>query len=200
MLIRLLLFILLFIVTSCNSGSDLDQEIKDANIESGVTAESESNSFFPVTSFIRGQLAQIKNNGINPMKVTTGLNKNDTTWLQTENFNEHFDAFLHPVIDTANLLPFFTETKFEDQTLGTFTFMYTPSRPLPDSISLQNWAVYISPETNRVTRVYIVKTTGKNMQQLTWETDKYCKIVLIETGKDGKQYVAKEENIYWKFD
>ena len=107
--------------------------------------------------------------------------------------------FLHPEIDTSNLIPFFSEARFLDQTVDAYTFTYEPKGILPDSISLRHWDVYIDPKKNIVRRIYIVKEEHDITRQLTWQSNKWCKVVTIGNDKDGNQQVMKETLITWDF-
>jgi hypothetical protein len=91
-----------------------------------------------------------------------------------------------------------TEKRFLDQTIDAFTFTYDPVNPLPDTFLLRRWDVYIDPNTNSVTRVYLVKKERSNKKlQLTWQTNKSCRIVSISTDPSGNDYVEKEVTINW---
>src|SRR6185369_3941275 len=101
----------------------------------------------------------------------------DSTFLKFEDLDNQLKDFVHPVIDSANLTQLFTETKFVDQTINAITFTYDPKGDLPDSMPLRHWDVYLDPEKGNITRVYIVKKISENkIQQLTWLSDKWCKI------------------------
>ncbi len=159
--------------------------------------------FFPVTDFIKGEIKSIPASGVNPVQVTTGNGKVDSVWLKTEMLTNAMQEFLTPVIDSVNLLDLYTEAKFEDQTLNTYTFTYSPKGVLPDTMQLTNWDVYINPETGTVKTVYLVKKRLENgvpkQLQLTWQTGKSCKIVTIATRANDKMEVEKETIISWDF-
>jgi len=63
--------------------------------------------------------------------------------------------------------------------------------------------VYIQPETGRVKKVYLLKQVNKNdnkyTQQLTWETDKWAKIVTILNKPDGSSEIESETKLIWDF-
>ncbi|MEO6539426.1 MAG: hypothetical protein ABIN74_00490, partial [Ferruginibacter sp.] len=106
-----------------------------------------------------------------------------------------------PVIDTANLITLFTEKGFLDQSINAFTFTYDPTMPpLPDSMQLQRWDVYINPDENRVKRIYMVKQISNNKTlQLTWVSNHWCKLTSIITDAAGVSKIEKEEKIVWDF-
>jgi hypothetical protein len=184
----------LFVLNSCSNGSK-----KTNSPEEKQTAA----SFFPVTSFIKGQIIVLDSLPVTPLQITTVKGKSDSIWITKEVMKKLLLPFLTPVINETNLIDFFTETKFKDQTLNAITFTYDPSQIMPDSISLRHWDVYVNPETGNVEKVYIVKTIkdqGQNLtQQLTWQTNKLVKITTILNKTNGDQELLKEVVFIWNF-
>jgi hypothetical protein len=157
--------------------------------------------FFPLTIYLKGQLAEIRQIGINPLKIVTKNGKADSSWLKIDELETNVAPFLTPEIDTANLKGLFSQKNFMDQTLDAVTFTYDSLKTLPIGFQLKHWDVYVSPQTNRVTRIYMVKEPDNNTRQLlTWQTDgSWCKIVTIKhTGNDNPR-VESEAMITWKF-
>ena len=184
---------LLLFAFSCNNAG----ETKAGDSKAGTE---EKQKFFPVTSFLKGEIFNLKKNGINPLKFTTVNDRTDSAWLKIEEIDDAAKEFLQPEIDTANLTAFFSEKSFFDQTINAVTFTYEAAGVLPDSIKLVNWDVYVDPDANRVKRVYMVKQQDKDTQlQLTWVTGKWCKITTIVTDEKGGSTVKKEEKITWDF-
>jgi hypothetical protein len=159
--------------------------------------------FFRVTDFLLGDIKGIATKGVTPLKITTVNNHSDSVWLKQEELGPAMAEFTTPVIDSANLIELFHETKFQDQTLNTFTFTYDPAGKLPDTMQLTHWDVYIDPETGTVKKVYMVKRKKEASQdktlQLTWQAGKWCKATTIFTKPDGSAGVEKEETILWDF-
>jgi len=185
----------LIILFSCNESQQPEA------VKNDIAVPGEKKIFFPVTDFIKGQIAEIRTIGINPQKITVVNNKPDSTWLKMEELNTEFGPFLSPVIDSVNLTGLFAEKKFLDQTIDAFTFTYDPVKALPDSFLLQHWDVYVDPRSNTVRRVYLLKKTADhNILQLTWQTNKFCKLVSISKDAKGNDYVEKEITIKWDFD
>ena len=197
---RIILIISGFIIIllSCNHpANSIKKDEKPASADSGF---SQNTSFFPVTSYIKGQLFEIREKGINPLEYKTVSNHTDSGWLKTEDLETAVHEFLYPVIDTANMKSLFTETKFLDQTIGAFSFSYDPIKILPDSMTLRHWDVYVDPETNKVKRIFIVKEiAGNKTLQLTWIGGKWCKIITIANHPGGITTIEKEEKITWDF-
>lgn len=186
-------------LTSCKPKDKATAGVETASAKTGVDSTS-SGSFFPVTNYLKGQINDIRLKGINPMMYVTKNKQVDSAWLKFENLEKEMAPFLESVIDTANLRDLFSEKRFLDQTLNAYTFTYDPKASLPDSLQIQHWDVYVDPTANKVKRIYITtKTSDNKRQQLTWQSDKWSKIVTLSTDKDGNSFVEKEVLIKWDF-
>lgn len=177
---------------SCNNSDNppLKPAVKDTTRQ----------SFFPVTAYLKGEIYNIKNSGINPLKYTIANNRTDSVWLKLEELDSALKEFLQPEIDSLNLVSFFTEKSFLDQSINAVTLTYEPKDILPDSIQLRRWDIYIDPKTNNVKRIYLVKEPDKTKTlQLTWSTNQWCKIVTIVTDANGVSKIEKEEKFILDF-
>jgi hypothetical protein len=190
-------FIILFffiIFTGC--GSQKNTQVAP------VSASSESLSIFPVTSFLKGQLLEIDSMPVTPLQIITVDGKSDSTWLKRADIRSLASPFLTPVIDSLTMSSLFSEKSFLDQTINSFTFSYDPKTTLPDSLHIRHWDVYINPQTNSVSRVYMVKEKNENnidsTIQLTWLADKWYSIRTIEK-EPGKEPKVKEMKMIWNF-
>ena len=163
----------------------------------------ESHSTFPVTDFFLGQLNETETLPVTPLKITITANKRDSMWLKKEDIRKFAAPFLTPVIDSVFVKNFFVEKSFMDQTINAITFSYDAKARLPDSVKLNHWDIYIDPEKNTVQRVYLVKESTLNNEnvttQLTWKIGKWCSIRTI-IQQPGKEAVVKEEVMKWDFD
>lgn len=187
------LFIFLLVLAACDQQAPVVTPVENA-------AGSQPTGFFPVTDFIQGQISEIRNKGINPLQVTSRNGKTDSAWLNIDTLQRAFTDFLSPVIDSNSLQGLFVEKSFLDQTINSFTLTYDPAHALPDSVQLQHWDVYIDPQENKVTRIYLVKKINRKLtRQLTWLTGKKAKTVNIVTDSAGRDKVAEEITIKWDF-
>ena len=170
---------------------------------SAIDSKNKIDSFFPVTSFIKGQILVLDSLPVNPLQLTISAKKNDSVWITKKELKPLLQPFLTPVITETNLTKYFKETRFNDQTLNAITFTYDPVGILPDSIALRHWDIYINPETGFVTKIYLVKQFTENnqslTQQLTWQTDKQAKISTIVNKPDGNMELVKEVLFIWNF-
>lgn len=183
-----------FVIYSC-SNSDAPA-VKP--VQKDTTAEKQK--FFPVTSYLKGEIFNIKQSGINPLKYTIINDHTDSVWLKVEALDTAFSEFLRPVIDSTNLITLFTEKSFMDQSIDAITLTYEPSAELPDSMHLKRWDIYIDPKTSNVKRIYMVKEIDQTKTlQLTWVSRQWCKIVSILTDKNGFSKIEKEEKFILDF-
>ncbi|MFZ1528640.1 MAG: hypothetical protein WAT19_07815 [Ferruginibacter sp.] len=185
----------------CSSPEQQDAGNPPVPASAEIARDSSVTNFFPVTTFLKGQIAEIKSGGVNPLKKTKKGLRSDSAWMKMEELDAELAEFLHPLIDTANLVSSFEQKSFLDQTVNAFTFTYDPKATLPDSMELRHWDVYVNPETNKVTRIYIIKKKAGNRQlQLTWQNGQKAKIVSISIDAGGKPVVEHETSITWNFD
>jgi hypothetical protein len=188
--------VILLLIFSCNNNHSQTSAVSPLinNIDTSA-------SFFPVTSFIKGQILQFDSIQITPLHIIIIKEKADSNWLKTEQLKSLLNVFIIPEIKEKNLIRYFKETKFNDQTINAITFTYDPVAALPDSIGLRTWNVYIDPKNGSVTKIYIVKDTKENnqviTQQLTWETNKLAQITNILNKPDGSSEILKQEKFIW---
>lgn len=184
---------------SCKSKTENNNAAIDKYVDSSLHKK-EKPSFFPVTSYIKGQIFEIKHGDTNPLKMEKHNNQTDSSWVKIENLDQEISDFLYPEIDSLNWVTVFAETKFLDQTLNAVTLTYDPIKPLPDSVMLRHWDVYINPNNGNITQVYILKNLGnQKMQQLRWNTGKSCNIKIVSEDAAGKPVIEKDVELKWRF-
>jgi hypothetical protein len=188
------------LVAACNNNSAPSTKTTEPAAQSVAPLGDSATNFFPVTSYLKGELLGIKNGGITPVRKITIAGKTDSSWIKMEELETVFAAFLSPVIDTANLKSTFEQKIFKDETLNAFTFTYDPKNTQTNTFAFTHWDVYVDPESNKVTRIYLLKKeSAYKVLQLTWQSGKWCKIMTLKNA-DGNTTVEKEENISWRFD
>lgn len=192
-----LLVIILFLF-SCR------EEVKQTPI-SPVNQDSTQKdvAVFPVTEYFQGQLNELDSMPITLLKIDITGSKTDSTWLPKKDIRNYVQPFLTPIIDSALITSYFKQRSFMDQTINAVTFTYdTPSSSLPDSINLKECDVYVDPDRNSVTRIYMLKSVPGDRRsldsQLTWKTGKSFSIRTI-VEEQGKPAVIKEQIIKWDF-
>jgi hypothetical protein len=195
------IFIAVVFLVACNSNKPAPKKIEDAVAPQSVEPLGDSaTNFFPVTSYLKGELLNIKTGGITPIRKITIAGKTDSSWVKMEELESILAVFLSPVIDSTNLKDVFDQKIFKDETLNAFTFTYDPKNAQTNTFAFTHWDVYVDPESNKVTRIYLLKKEGADkMLQLTWQSGKQCKIRTLNNA-NGKTTVEKEENISWSFE
>jgi hypothetical protein len=175
---------------------------KNKSIVPGKTGKA-APVFFPVTVYITGQIGALNQLQVTPLKITTIHEHQDSVWIKLQDVEIFAEPFTHPVIDSATLSQFYSESSFLDQTINAITLSYDPLTYQHDPLSLKSLVVYIDPQTNKVTRIYIEKSLpankGTRIQQLTWKSDSWCKITTI-TENENSPAEIKEEKVIWNFD
>lgn len=168
-----------------------------------VVNETKKDSFFPITSFLKGQMITLDSLPVNPLHTITINHKTDSLWLKKKQLVPLLNGFLFPEIKETNLIKYFKETSFNDQTLNAITFTYDPVSLLPDSLTLRHWDIYIDPESGKILKVYLVKKLKEKeniiTQQLTWKTNKSASITTLLNKPNGDAQLLKEEKFIWNF-
>ena len=195
----ILLLPFLFLL-SC--GQDKNTGTDGSGQPADTTSEKKDLSFIPVTSILQNQIAALDSVPVTILQVITANKKEDSTWLPAEKVKPQLAPFLTPAIDKKNLVSLFKETRFDDQSTAAITFTYDPKTTLPDSMGLRHWDVYFDPELNAIRRIYLLKSVKENnepiTQQLTWQMNKWAKIVTIRN--DAKSSAPVVTEIKWVWD
>jgi hypothetical protein len=188
-----LALILLVILFACNNKTE---KVQTTPTTSTAIIEDTTANYFPVTNFLLGDINSIKTNAGTPQYKITTNGKTDSSYINMDSIFIVFQDFLAPRIDSANLKKYFREKSFLDQTLGTFTFTYDRRANTSFDFPFTNWDVMINEETQKVKRIYLVKKVDAATKKLlTWQAEKWCKIVTITNDK-----VVKEEKYIWNYD
>jgi hypothetical protein len=187
-----LALILLVTLFACNNKSET---VQTTPTTSTAINEDTTANYFPVTNFLMGDINSIKTNAGTPQYKITINSKTDSSYVNMDSLFIVFQDFLVPRIDSANLKKYFREKSFLDQTLGTFTFTYDRRANTNFDFPFTNWDVMINQETQKVKRIYLVKKVDATTKKLlTWQAEKWCKIVTITNDK-----VVKEEMYIWNY-
>lgn len=179
---KLPILFFLFLVLSCSQKKS--SNASSGSIPSDSSSKKEDTSFIPVTSFLQTEFSSLDSLPVTVLQLSTVNKKSDSAWLPVTKVKPQLIPFLSPLIDKKNMVPFFTESRFNDQSTAAVTFTYNPKPAIPDSFSLRHWDVYFDPDKNAIRKVYIVKRIKENnellTQQLTWELNKWAQIVIIK--------------------
>jgi hypothetical protein len=193
--------LIIIILKGCTAHNNSTSLVSATDTTANI--EIKNDSFFPVTSFLKGQIVLLDSMPVTPLHTISINDKTDSIWLKKGELAPLLADFLSPEIRETNLIHYFKEASFEDQTLNAITMTYDPIAVLPDSISLRHWDIYINPESGNIVKVYIVKEVKKSdgiiTQQLTWKTNKWARITTLLNKSNDSIQILKEEKFIWNF-
>jgi hypothetical protein len=189
------LIVHLLLLLSChqNSGNNPSNTSSNSNQEDAT--------FFPVTDFFKGQLVEIRERGIAPLKFSTINNLTDSIWIKMDSLEAVFHDFITTSIDSVSLAKYYSGKKFYDQTLGLITLTYEANQQLPQDIPWLSWNVYIDPQKGDVMKIYLVKRESQyKTLQLSWNCKTHCSITgITERSIPDSSFISRKETIKWKY-
>jgi len=162
--------------------------------------EKETQTFFPVLSFIKSQVAHVDTSIFRIIKIVQKDSTSDTTYLKREEFREAAKDFLMiPDIASDELKDEYTETKLFVQDLEQVALSYMPKEPNKE-ISRQEVMIKPDADGDKVQSIFINRTTeskGASVQKiLFWEVDKQFKIVTL-TQSPGQPEKKETVKVIW---
>jgi len=151
--------------------------------------------FFPVSSFLKGQVASVDSSLNSIVKVVTTAGVSDTTYIKREEFKQYAAEFLSlPDLSSDELNNAYTESNSFDAELQRVILNYTP-KERNQAISRQEVIVIPNQQSgDQVETVYTDKlvTDGDSTVQkrLTWQVDKFLQVVTIVQRKNAPERVS----------
>jgi hypothetical protein len=198
MYFKKLLYSLLCVMMFFSCTQPEKTETTDANAFENMDTTKVLPTFFPVQTFILGEIETLSKSNSVITRVERNNEVPDSTKITLKEWKEIANALFYPAIDSLSLSSHFIENKFLDQSIGSITLTYEPNKNKPDSIPWENWNVYIHPENQEISRLFLVKKIGNNqIEQITWIPGKFCKVVMINEDPLCKLNKTKEQMFYW---
>jgi hypothetical protein len=170
---------LLFIFVACN------------NEESGSKDKA---AYFPVLSFLQGQVAHIDSSVYSITQVTKNGNHTDTAYIKREDFKNTARDFLSiPDISSKKLRKKYNESRLYDETLGKVVITYTP-KDEDMEILRQDVIIQPNPETgDQVETIYIERLLSNDdstvQKKMTWQVDKGFQVRSIIQKKNSPEKI-----------
>jgi hypothetical protein len=148
-------------------------------VKPGAEMADHDQEYFPVTSFLSGQVNMVDSLQLPVLRFTTINGVTDTVLLSIAEFRETAGEFLQP--DFSKLQKHYTESSFADQSIPSVTLTYsTPDKAL----ELKRVDVIIDPKpefSDKVKSIYMEKTSEKDdtliTKKLYWKTNKNFQII-----------------------
>lgn len=192
-MLRLISFLLLFSLCTAACTSNKKTREQSSNTDSLTVIQRDTIPVFPVTDYLLGQISILEQSPVTLLQTTQDNQAIDSVWYQREDARRLAKPFLSPVIDSFSLQKYFTGNSFIDQTINAVTLTYTPLSANSPVDGLREINVYINPQSNEVTRIYLLKEKGDTTIQLTWKSGDWFSIRTISGSK------ATEEKVKWNF-
>ena len=160
-------------------------------------------NYFPVLSYIRGQVADIDTSLYRIMKIETVGSTSDTTFLKREEFRKYAADFLNlPDITSAKWKDDYDETKMYDEYLKSVILTYTTTEP-DNEVKREDVIVNPQPDENGNSEVKTIiidkwsKQDDENIHKnMVWQSNKRF-LILTKTDRDQQPEKVKKLEIVW---
>lgn len=147
----------------------------------------EETTFFPVATFLQGQIHSVDSLKLPVSKYITFNNRTDSASISITAFNNLATEFVSPDISDSSLTKYYTETVFADQSIASVTMTYsTANKALP--LQRLDVIIHADPVQNdQVKSIYMEKSYNVNdaslLKKLYWKADRNFQIITIrQTG------------------
>jgi hypothetical protein len=134
--------------------------------------------FFPITPFIKEQIAFVDLRNFSIKKFSSLQGKTDSAIITKNEFISTANLFLLVATEFEKNKYRFKENVFRDLSTNSYTLNYTPTDP--SSAAIQNIDILLTEETNYPKRVFIKKLLNKGdtsiTEQFNWKTNKSLQI------------------------
>jgi hypothetical protein len=174
-------FLLMVILATCFSCNHRQQ--KKAPVD-----EVKSADFFPVGSFISGQVREVDSLGMPLIETITANHNTKTVVISAPEFRRLANEFIQSDISGAATKRFYKETSFADQSAPNVTLTYAST---DKQLEVQRVDVIIRPDTlasDKVQNIYIEKVSSRKdtsiVKKLLWNSDRNFQIITTRQAAD----------------
>lgn len=182
---RGLLFLLSLIIISCKNKSE----------------DKENISFFPVSSFIKSQVAEIDTSVYPILKIVTTGSLSDTVYIKREDFRQYANDFLNmPDISTKTWNDDYIETKMYDEDLKMVILNYMP-KDVDNEIRRQEVMIAPGQQSDDKVKTIIIDRVITNkdssvQKNMLWQVDKHFQVVTV-TNKNSQPEKIQKLKVVW---
>jgi len=165
--------------------------------------DDKSEKFFPVLSFLQGQIADIDTSLYSIKKIVyTDSLHSDTTWIKREEFRGLAKDFLAiPDISGKKYKKNYTEEKLYDESLNRVILSYKPLKP--DNAEIQKQEILITPNIatgDKVSSIIIeqlISNKDSSVQKnMLWRVDQSFQVTTISQ-KPGEPETVYTMKVTW---
>jgi len=142
--------------------------------------------FFPVLSFIQGQVADIDSSLYSIRKIVyVDSLRTDTFFIHREDFRREAQDFLSiPDISASSYRDKYTEDKRFDETMNRVMITYTPVKPEKEEIQRQEVIIKQDPDGDKVTNFIINSVVNTKdsavLKRLLWKVGESFQVTIIK--------------------
>jgi hypothetical protein len=174
--------LLIVIVATCFSCNHRQQK-------KTPVGEEKPADFFPVGSFISGQVREVDSLGMPLIETITANHNTKTIVISAAEFKRLANEFIQSDISGAATNRFYKETSFADQSAPNVTLTYAST---DKQLEVQRVDVIIRPDTlvnDKVQNIYIEKVSSKKdtsiVKKLLWNADRNFQIITTTQPPNG---------------
>lgn len=151
MKIYIYIIVVLFSASCRNQTTSVSDE--NSFISKADTLPSEP--YYPITQYIRDQIAYVDTTPLAIEKITfVNSKKIDSVIIDRQEFHQLAEEFLKPDLNDKYVKSLYTESSYNDLTLNSLAFNYTAKDP---ALELQQADVLLNPENNKVKNIIFKK-------------------------------------------
>lgn len=163
-------------------------------------AETKEVEFFPVTSFIEGQVHIVDSFQSLTMRYRTIGNKKDTALISVDEFRQLAREFTRPDFNDPKQKQYYKENSFADQSIKAVTFNYSTDRP---DLEIQRVDVVVDASAvmnDKVRSIYMEKQSRHQdtfvYKKLYWRSDRNFQVITTRE-IDKKPGIVSVVKVEW---
>ncbi len=185
---RWLLFLLSLIILSCKNKSE----------------DEKNKAFFPVSSFIKSQVAEIDTSVYAILKIVTTDSFSDTVYIKREEFRQYANDFLNmPDISEKKWNDDYIETKMYDEDLKMVILNYMP-KDADKEIRRQEVMIAPGQQSDDKVKTIIIDRVITNkdssvQKNMLWQVDKLFQVVTVINKNNQPEKIQKLKVVWNKF-
>lgn len=130
----------------------------------GFTETSDSLTFFPVNTYLQGQLSMVDSLSPTIYKISITGSTRDSTSITKQQFRQLAQPFFEYDISSKQLHRFYKESVFADQTTQSVTFNYTA---MIDTLPLRSIDVLMDSTGTQLKNIFISKEKSNSDSSVT---------------------------------
>ena len=179
---------LALVMYACNESRDNPANENTAQSTADSTASDDS-PYFPVTSYLKSEIAYVDSLPVGIMKYRTSGAKQDSSYIKLEEFHQLASEFLAPELTDSMFRRSFNKTSMYDQSNSSGVFFYN-TKDSATSVKRVDVVTGKGAVYDEVKSIYIEKETiaGTNAvtKKMYWKPGRNFQIITLTPDANGK--------------